>query len=49
MSEENLKEMLAGLDRNLLHWNPTISKEMCSNCQACFKFCKHGVYAIIEK
>jgi CDP-4-dehydro-6-deoxyglucose reductase, E3 len=43
------KEMLAGLDRDQLHWNPTIDKNICSNCQVCYNFCKHHVYDIIEE
>ena len=46
--EDFSKEMLAGIDRSLIHWNPTINKDLCSNCQVCYNFCKHHVYKIVD-
>lgn len=44
--KQNENAMLEGLDRNDVHWNPTINKELCQNCGICVDFCKHGVYVM---
>lgn len=45
MDDSFLLQLLAGVQRKEVHWNPTINEIDCSNCGSCFNFCKHDVYA----
>jgi len=42
--EDSQKQLLEGLNRDELHWNPSIDYNLCDNCGICFDYCKHGVY-----
>jgi NAD-dependent dihydropyrimidine dehydrogenase PreA subunit len=44
-----LEEKYHGIPREEIHWFPKIDYELCTNCGACFKFCKRGVYTFDEK
>jgi NAD-dependent dihydropyrimidine dehydrogenase PreA subunit len=35
-----------GIPREEIQWFPRIDYAKCSGCQACFKFCKRGVYIL---
>jgi NAD-dependent dihydropyrimidine dehydrogenase PreA subunit len=38
------KKMLAGVDRQLVHWNPRINTELCNQCLSCVEFCPRHVF-----
>jgi NAD-dependent dihydropyrimidine dehydrogenase PreA subunit len=35
-------------NREKIPWFPTVDKEKCTGCEACFEFCPHHVYEIEE-
>jgi NAD-dependent dihydropyrimidine dehydrogenase PreA subunit len=37
------------IPREKIPWYPTVIEEQCNGCQACFRFCQHGVYLWDEK
>ncbi len=37
-----------GIPRQEIDWFPTIDKEKCTACLTCVKFCKKGVYDVLE-
>ena len=36
-----------GLPREKIPWFPAINKDLCTNCNVCIDFCRHGVYAMV--
>ncbi len=38
-----------GIPREEIEWSPRIDYSKCTSCEACFKFCKRGVYAFDER
>ena len=44
-----LEEKYHGLPREEIQWFPKIDYELCTNCGACSKFCKRGVYTFDDR
>ena len=47
--EESLPEEYHGIQRDKIAWHPTIDYVKCSNCETCVKYCKLGVYVVVEE
>lgn len=44
--DDSQNAMLEGLNREEIHWNPSINYDLCQQCGVCVDFFKHGVYAM---
>ena len=44
----DIEEQYHGIPREAIQWFPRIDLELCTDCGACFKFCKRGVYTFDE-
>jgi len=40
------KKMLAGIERQLVHWNPALNLELCNSCLSCVSCCSRHVYEV---
>ncbi|MFC1487944.1 ferredoxin family protein [Thermoproteota archaeon] len=44
-----MSEEYHGVCRAKIPWHPTIDYKTCTNCGTCVKYCKLGVYDILEE
>ena len=44
----DIEELYHGIPREEIQWFPRIDRDLCTNCKACFDFCKRGVYTFKE-